>query len=125
MVVRWCIELWSSALSRFHSTGRTDFKVFEYDFDALELSKIIKKDSKILVLGGLGEGWSNPTAVTNDPNSQGDDYETMPSEIFDINTGVSTRVGNSETWKRKDGAHPKDYLFPLMIPSDTLYCKGN
>ena len=83
------------------------------------------KDSKILVLGGLGEDWDSPTAVTNDPNTQGDDYETIPSEIFDIKTGISTRVGDSETWKRKDGVHPKDYLFPLLIPSDTLYCKSN
>ena len=44
----------------------------------------------------------------------------MPSEIFDITTGKSTALGKS--WKRKNGVHPKDYLFPLMIPSDTLYC---
>ena len=44
----------------------------------------------------------------------------MPSEIFDITTGKSISIGKS--WKRKNGVHPKDYLFPLMIPSDTLYC---
>ena len=38
---------------------------------------------------------------------------------------IELPVGNSETWKRNDGAHPKDYLFPLPIPSDTLYCTSN
>ena len=44
----------------------------------------------------------------------------MPSEIFDIATGKSISIGKS--WKRKNGVHPKDYLFPLLIPTDTLYC---
>ena len=78
------------------------------------------KGSKILVLGGLGKNWKDPSGVINKPSTQDDSYETMPSEIFDIATGKSISIGKS--WKRKNGVHPKDYLFPLLIPTDTLYC---
>ena len=61
--------------------------------------------------------------MINNKTSQDDNYETIPSEIFDITTGKSTSIGKS--WKRKNGVHPKDYLFPLMIQKDTLYCTNS
>ena len=89
----------------------------KFDFFNLE------KGSKILVLGGLGANWKNATDVFNNKTSQDDNYETIPSEIFDITTGKSTSIGKS--WKRKNGVHPKDYLFPLMIQKDSLYCTNS
>ena len=83
----------------------------------------LEKGSKILVLGGLGANWTNVTDVISNKTSQNDNYETIPSEIFDLSTGESTSIGKS--WKRKNGIHPKDYLFPLLIQKDTLYCTNS